>query len=272
MTRAEACTIITRLIADENNLGELKTAFADVPENQWYFKYVAYLESKGYLKSYSGTFAPNQSITRAEFVELVYNMGLLKETDKKVTFSDVPENHPRYTVIMAAAAAGLVGGYNDGTFLPDRTITRAQVVKVINTALGRKSTADSFKKFELDGFNDVAADFWAYADIVEASVAHKARFDAEGNEVWSAVLEAADFEATKAKIAEVDVAAKKLREEIHNSADELVIFGDTYYVSNNGNDSADGKTTATAWKTLSRVNSASLKEGDAVLFERGGLW
>ena len=45
-----------------------------------------------------------------------------------------------------------------------------------------------------------------------------------------------------------------------------------YYVSNNGNDSADGRTPATAWKTITKVNNATIAAGSYVCFERGGLW
>lgn len=45
-----------------------------------------------------------------------------------------------------------------------------------------------------------------------------------------------------------------------------------YYVSNTGNDSNDGLTEATAWKTLNKVNSVSFERGTYVCFERGGLW
>lgn len=60
-----------------------------------YYDNIAYLENKGILASYSGTFEPNKNITRAEFAELVYNMGLAKDTGKTVTFSDVPRNAPQ---------------------------------------------------------------------------------------------------------------------------------------------------------------------------------
>ena len=49
--------------------------------------------------------------------------------------------------------------------------------------------------------------------------------------------------------------------------------GTTYFVSNsNGSDQADGHTPQTAWRTLDRVNSASFKPGDRVLFQRDNLW
>lgn len=46
----------------------------------------------------------------------------------------------------------------------------------------------------------------------------------------------------------------------------------TYYVDNAGNDDADGRTVATAWKSLYKVSTAGLGAGDTVLFKRGGQW
>lgn len=48
--------------------------------------------------------------------------------------------------------------------------------------------------------------------------------------------------------------------------------GTAYYVSNKGNDGNDGRSPETAWATLDRVNEAPLQYGDAVFFERGGVW
>ncbi len=50
------------------------------------------------------------------------------------------------------------------------------------------------------------------------------------------------------------------------------IRGTKYYVSPNGNDSNSGTSPEQAWKTLARVNAGPLKSGDAVLFERGGVY
>ncbi len=62
-------------------------------------------------------------------------------------------------------------------------------------------------------------------------------------------------------------------EEIKNTPNIEIPEGATvYYVSNSGNNNNDGKSPATAWKTLSKVNSADLQPGDYVLFERGGYF
>src|SRR5262245_19731972 len=46
----------------------------------------------------------------------------------------------------------------------------------------------------------------------------------------------------------------------------------TYYVRSGGNDSADGKSDATAWASLSKVNGFSFAAGDSVLFREGDRW
>ncbi|MEE0409940.1 MAG: hypothetical protein UD759_04080, partial [Clostridia bacterium] len=80
------------------------------------------------------------------------------------------------------------------------------------------------------------------------------------------------IEATKDFLAQQEELYAKRKEEILNAKDELVIKGTTYYVSNSGDDNADGKTPETAWQTIDRVNKQWLYPGDGVLFERGGLW
>lgn len=71
-----------------------------------------------------------------------------------------------------------------------------------------------------------------------------------------------------------DVEKHKL--EILNAATDISFSGTAYYVSNSGKDENDGKSPDTAWATLAKVNEArndgTLEYGDAVLFERGGLW
>lgn len=46
----------------------------------------------------------------------------------------------------------------------------------------------------------------------------------------------------------------------------------SFYVSVDGDDSNDGRTIASAWKTLAKVNSVNFAPGDFVLFKRGGVW
>lgn len=72
-----------------------------------------------------------------------------------------------------------------------------------------------------------------------------------------------------------DKQAEEMRSKILNAKDTLKIKGTTYYISSkNGNDDNDGLTPETAWATADAIsiNAWQMKEGDAILFERGSIF
>lgn len=71
---------------------------------------------------------------------------------------------------------------------------------------------------------------------------------------------------------ELEKICQNRKNEILNAKDQIDISGTTYFVSNNGDDNNDGKTPETAWKTLEKVSTADLKQGDGVLFKRSDLF
>ncbi len=284
MTRAEACTVVARLLEKEENIAGTSN-FADV-KGHWAEKYIGLCEAKGLLASYSGNFTPDTPITRAEFSELVYLTGLAQDKGITATFTDVSESHPKYASIMAAAKAGLINGYKeaDGTFTfkPDNTITRAEVVTVINRARGLSRKAENLPNDLFVLFLDVDHTHWAFADIAEATVPHVEYHDswlyptkdpvlAIEEKIGTATLY--DTALGYAKVAELDELQAKRVAEIRATPnmDLSGITGNKYYVSNNGNNDNDGLTPETAVKTAAKANSLA-KAGDAVLFQRGGLW
>lgn len=285
MTRAQACTVVARLSAGSDEAVPAFTAsrYTDITANDWFAKYVAYCEAKGFLNSFGGTtFNPNSDITRAEFVSLVFAMGLSKETENGVTFNDVPETHTRYADIKASAASGLVNGYlnSDGSysFKPDNPISRAEVVKVINTATGRNTVIENISSDVPMLFPDVDKSHWAYAEIAQASLTNCSM--ANGNWIGSltkvedllANASKADYNATNAYLAELDKKSDDMRAKIRGTETAVNVTGTKYYVSDNGNDANDGMSPETAWKTIEKVNSAALVPGDGVFFERGDIW
>ncbi len=285
ITRAEACTVVARLLEKEEAITGT-SAFADVA-GHWAEKYIGFCEAKGLLKSYSGNFEPGKAITRAEFAELVYLTGLAKAADKAVTFTDVAQDHAKYTSIMAAASAGLINGYDNGngtfSFKPDNTITRAEVVTIVNRARGRDMKTENLTNDILLVALDVDITHWAFANIAEATVPHvewdgkwiyakKDPVIALGEKLDLATLYKTD--EGNAKVAELDVLEQKRIEEIRNTPNmDITAFGENVvYVSNStGDDKNDGKTPATAVKTLLKANSLS-KKGGVVLLKRGDMW
>ena len=78
-------------------------------------------------------------------------------------FTDVPETDEAYADIKALCDASLIDGYPDGTFRPEGTITRAEFVKMINSAFGFAATSGISNPF-----SDVAAGQWHFTNVMAA--------------------------------------------------------------------------------------------------------
>lgn len=82
------------------------------------------------------SFQPDQSVTRAEFAALIVRtLGLSATYTSKKSFMDVQTNDWFGGAVEAAAASGIVSGYEDGTFKPNQTITRQEVAVILSRAL-----------------------------------------------------------------------------------------------------------------------------------------
>lgn len=171
MTRAEACTIFARLLLGTQNIPDgYVTRFTDVKEGEWFYNAVAYIDQSGFFfRNKNTTYKPNEPITRAEFVDLAFLASNLGDGSSSIQFTDVPEDHFYRNSIISAAASGLVNGYEDNTFRPDNTITRAEVVTVINRLLTLAVSEDTILLDKLENnFNDIST-HWARLNILMAA-------------------------------------------------------------------------------------------------------
>ncbi len=241
MTKAEACTIFARLLLGTEAIPDgYTTRFSDVKEGDWFYNAIAYLDQTGYFYTIKGDkYNPNTNITRAEFVELAYLSCILSE-GKNVTFKDVDESNKYYTAIMAAAASGLVNGYGDGTFGPDKTITRAEVVTVINRMLGLLSNEKTINKANLDRvFGDISG-HWAEYQILMASNSNVrgAYFDNINKDAVKETKTAIEFETKHVKVV-INKKGGKVTELINLATGENVVGTSStpcfaYLISSNG--------------------------------------
>lgn len=78
--------------------------------------------------------------------------------------------------------------------------------------------------------------------------------------------------ADQVLMARMDAEFEVRKKAILSATDAVEVSATRYYVSNDGDDAADGLSPDTAWKTLARVSAAELARGDAVLFRRGDLF
>lgn len=169
VTRAEAVTFLYRLLADPDS-GTGSCSYTDVSDSDWFAEPVRAVCRLG-LASDGYSFRPNDAITRAEFVSILVN--LTDDVTASESFADVPTDYWAAEAISKAAALGWVGGYEDGTFRPENTLTRAEACAVFNRITNRAGDADQAKALlSLGLYSDVSANHWAGTDIVEASVGH----------------------------------------------------------------------------------------------------
>ncbi|OQB12074.1 MAG: Cellulosome-anchoring protein precursor [Firmicutes bacterium ADurb.Bin193] len=176
ITRAETVTMISRLMEDFDEKAFYTSNFTDVSKNDWYSNYVGFICSKQIIVGYSdGSFKPENGITRAEFATIIARFcGLDTNSEKSLPFSDTA-GHWATKYLSAIYEMGYITGYPDKTFKPDANITRAEAVKIINSAIGRTPNKDkinvNLSKYQIP-FTDVLNTHWAYYDILEAAVSH----------------------------------------------------------------------------------------------------
>lgn len=174
VTRAEAAQMFATLLNGGTNFGTSQaTKFSDASDD-WYSKAINYVVGKGLISGYpNGTFKPNESITRAEFAQMI--SGYVKnEKAGSSDFKDV-KDHWAKDAIDKLYGNKNVNGYPDGSFKPNAKITRAEAVTILNSVFNRntnKSSLNNVNTSSLNKFSDVNEGFWAYYNILDAANTH----------------------------------------------------------------------------------------------------
>lgn len=174
VTRAEAAQMFATLLNGGTNFGTSSmTKFSDANDD-WYSKAINYVVSKNLISGYpNGTFKPNESITRAEFAQMI--SGYVKnEKNSSSDFQDV-KDHWAKDAIDKLYGNKNVSGYPDGSFKPNAKITRAEAVTILNSVFNRNTNKNSLNNVNtssLNKFSDVSEGFWAYYNILDAANTH----------------------------------------------------------------------------------------------------
>ena len=186
ITRAETAAILFRLMDEGSRKTYYSTTsgFRDVASGSWYNTYVATLNNASVITdSSNGYFRPNEAITRAELAAMLAKFS--ETTGAANYFNDVSVKYWAANAIAICAKLGWITGYPDGTFRPDKNVTRAELMAMINRATGRApKSADAF----LPGMKtwiDNTSDKWYYLDVQEATNSHS--YTVKGSETWTAL-------------------------------------------------------------------------------------
>ena len=171
ITRAQAMTMINRVlnrIPEENSdLPAGMNTWPDCNPGDWFYDNVMDAAENGYISGMGdGTFNPTGATTRAQFASMIANaMGYEADPDVASMFPDVADDFWGKAAINFCAQNGIITGYDDGTFQPNKAITRQEAASILRNAF--KLTESSSETFP----DDSAISGWAKESvyIVKAS-------------------------------------------------------------------------------------------------------
>ena len=196
ITRAEVATIFFRLLTDDvrdENLTKTNR-YSDVAATSWYNTAVSTLSSMGIITGYpDGTFRPDAAITRAEFAAIAARFD--NDGDKTAAkFSDIA-THWAKDEISIAYNNGWITGYPDGTFGPQRDITRAETMTLVNRVLNRQPETEDDLLPNMTVWTDNAnPKAWYYLAVQEATNSHYYEFKTNSKyEKWTELRETRDW-------------------------------------------------------------------------------
>lgn len=191
ITRAEVATIFFRLLKDDvrEKYFTKTNDFSDVNRSDWFNNPVSTMAELGIVKGYpDGTFRPNAPITRAEFAAIAARFD---ESSRygETRFTDVA-GHWAIREIAKAYNNGWIKGYPDNTFRPNRNITRAEAMTLINRVLNRAPETEKDLLSNMNKWSDnMDVDAWYYLAVQEATNSHDYRRKSSSYEHWIRMLE-----------------------------------------------------------------------------------
>lgn len=141
--------------------------FKDVSNDHWAQKAIKYIkEQKWIIGRTEELYMPENSITRGEAATIICRVLNLNPDEESTIFKDVSE-HWAKGYINAISKLGVVEGYENGEFKPDKGITREEIAKVLSKLSSEKITIDSYL-----AYTDVNRESWSYEYIKELSEKH----------------------------------------------------------------------------------------------------
>ncbi|MDI6870934.1 MAG: S-layer homology domain-containing protein [Bacillota bacterium] len=139
-------------------------ALSDLKDS-WAKADIQQLLDRGVVNGYpDGTFRPQRSITRAEFAKLMSKAFRIDPVDGESPFSDT-QGHWARRYITALVNAKIIQGYEDGTFRPNRSVSRAEVIAMVTRAIKAADKGDQLTGDWPPSYADVTADHWAFLPV-----------------------------------------------------------------------------------------------------------
>ena len=142
---------------------EPTSTFSDLDSGAWYAEGVAYCLENGLMDGTSTTaFSPNAPASRAMLAAALYQKAGAPKTAAR-GFPDVPDRSWYADAASWAAEQGIIGGYNDGRFGGEDTVTRQQLAAILWRSAGKPVPAEKGAFADQTQIAAYAADASAWA-------------------------------------------------------------------------------------------------------------
>ncbi|MCX5751461.1 MAG: S-layer homology domain-containing protein [Candidatus Saganbacteria bacterium] len=144
-------------------------AFTDINKEYFAKKPIEYLSTLNIIAGYpDGSFKPEGTLTRAELATLLVKAkGATMPETSTASFKDLPANHWAAPYVKAAVDSGYVKGYPNGTFQPQKSISRVEGILVVSRFAGLQDTSDLTE----GPFPDMPGRHWAARTVDSAKKA-----------------------------------------------------------------------------------------------------
>lgn len=145
------------LDSDENGDTVYDATFSDVPSSHYASTAITSLAKKGVLLGRGdGTFAPNDEMTREEFVKLIIAAFNALDESATVDFADVPADRWSYVYVASAVKNGLVTGVDAEHFNPEGLVTREDMAVILDRVCTRFGYAAAETNSDFSDASDIA--------------------------------------------------------------------------------------------------------------------
>ena len=179
VTRAQMASMLARNLSNNNVPNTKVVSYSDTAQS-WAKNEIEYIHTQGMMRGYSDhLFGPNDGITRAQMAVIAVRWidkqceVLPKEypyceiNKHKITYQDVAPQYWAAKEIERISQMGIMTGMGEAQFAPDKSLTRAQAVKVLNR-LFKHPIAGQNEEFSL--FTDITNKHWAFYEIQAAAL------------------------------------------------------------------------------------------------------
>lgn len=163
--------------------------YSDVSDEVWYYEDIEFVSENGLMigTSTDGTkFSPEVLVSRAMLVTVLWRLEGCPIVDTPVDFYDVPANKWYSDAVNWASSLGIVNGYGDGTYGPEKDLTHEQIMAILNRYAVYKKWSENVSGNADDSYTNSE---WAENNVLWADL--NGMFDGIGSDI-SDLTEGAD--------------------------------------------------------------------------------